>query len=109
MTSLQPSGSLLVRSTRFWDKAARKYASSPIADLPGYERTLQRVRHWLQPSDRVLELGCGTATTALRLAPATAHYTATDLSAAMMDIARQKLEAAPPDVHRMLHLSLIHI
>ena len=106
MTTRHASSPLLDTSTRFWDKAARKYASSPIADLPGYERTLQRVRHWLQPSDRVLELGCGTATTALRLAPVTAHYTAADLSPAMVDIARQKLEAAPPDVHRMLHLTV---
>jgi SAM-dependent methyltransferase len=104
MTTLQPTSHLLARSARFWDKAARKYAASTIADLPGYEHTLQRVRERLQPTDRVLELGCGTATTALRLAPATAHYTAADLSPAMVDIARQKLVGAPPDVHHMLRL-----
>lgn len=104
MTTLQPTSHLLASSARFWDKAARKYAASSIADMPGYEHTLQRVRERLQPTDRVLELGCGTATTALRLAPATAHYTAADLSQAMVDIARQKLVGAPPDVHRMLRL-----
>ena len=29
---------------RFWDRAARKYAASPIADIEGYENTLRRVQ-----------------------------------------------------------------
>lgn len=104
MTTRPPTSAMLAHSTRFWDKTARKYAASNIADLAGYEHTLQRVRQRLRPTDRVLELGSGTATTAMRLAPGTAHYTAADLSPAMVDIARQKLLNAPPDVHRMLHL-----
>src|SRR5262249_9010493 len=47
---------------RFWDRAARKYAAGRIADMPGYERTLERTRHYLKRSDKVLELGCGTGT-----------------------------------------------
>lgn len=104
MTTHQPTSAMLAHSTRFWDKTARKYAASAIADMAGYEHTLQRVRLRLHPTDRVLELGSGTATTALRLAPATAHYTAADLSPAMVNIARQKLKDAPPEVHHMLHL-----
>ena len=104
MTTHPPTSALLAHSTRFWDKTARKYAAATIADMAGYEHSLQRVRQRLRPTDRVLELGSGTATTALSLAPATAHYTAADLSPAMVDIARQKLKDAPPDVHRMLHL-----
>ena len=104
MIPLQPANHILSTSARFWDRMARKYASSAISDMPGYERTLQRVQHRLHATDRVLELGCGTATTAIRLASTTAHYTAADLSPAMVGIARQKLESAPPDVQRMLHL-----
>lgn len=104
MTTHPPTSAMLAHSTRFWDKTARKYAAATIADMAGYEHTLQRVRQRLRPTDRVLELGCGTATTALRLAPATAHYTAADLSPAMVDIARRKLKNAPLDVHRMLQL-----
>ena len=85
---------------------ARRYAAASVADVAGYERTLERVRHRLLRTDRVLELGCGTATTALRLAPFTAHYTATDLSTAMLDIARGKLADAPPAVRDVLHLEL---
>jgi SAM-dependent methyltransferase len=96
------SHSVLAQSTRFWDKASRKYAASPIADLAGYERTLVRVRQLLQRSDNVLELGCGTGSTALRLADAVARYVATDLSPSMVDIALAKQASAPPAVQHML-------
>jgi ubiquinone/menaquinone biosynthesis C-methylase UbiE len=76
---------------RFWDKTAERYAASKIADLGGYERTLERTRSFLQPNDRVLELGCGTGTTALRLASTVGSYLATDISEQMIGIARQKL------------------
>lgn len=83
------------RQARFWDRLARRYAADPIADLPGYERTLSRVTSLLSPRDSVLEVGCGTGTTALRLAPHTGRLLATDLSAEMIAIAREKLAAAP--------------
>ncbi len=80
---------------RFWDKTAKRYAASKIADLGGYERTLERTRSFLQPSHRVLELGCGTGSTALRLASAVSSYLATDISERMISIARQKLDDNP--------------
>lgn len=102
MTTLELSDASLADSVRFWNKAARKYAASAIADPQGYERTLRRVQDILMPTDHVLELGCGTGTTALRLAPATAQFLAADISPAMVDIARSKLVGAPEGVHSML-------
>jgi ubiquinone/menaquinone biosynthesis C-methylase UbiE len=85
--------------TRFWDRIARKYAADPIKDLGGYQRTLDRTRHYLNPTDVVLELGCGTGTTALQLAPHVSRMVATDLSGAMIAIAREKAAAqACPNV-----------
>lgn len=78
----------------FWDKAALKYAASPIADEAGFERTLARTRALMTPSARVLELGCGTGTAALRLADAAESYLATDFSARMIAIAQDKLAMA---------------
>ncbi len=83
------------RQAAFWDRMARKYATDPIADVPGYEATLQRVQALLSTDQNVLELGCGTGTTALRLAPFTRHYLATDISAQMVAIAQEKLAAQP--------------
>ena len=77
---------------RFWDRIARKYAADPIADAPGYERTLERTRHYLDSDDLVFEFGCGTGTTALKLAPSVGRIVATDVSSAMIAIARDKAE-----------------
>lgn len=83
-----------VSEARFWDKAARAYARDPIKDTAGYERTIERTGGLLRPSERVLEIGCGTGSTALRLAPLVAQIVATDLSGEMIAIAREKAEAA---------------
>ena len=90
-----PASAALTRKARFWDRIARKYAADPIADLPGYETTLRRVQGLLSPDHDVLEIGCGTGSTALRLAPHTQRLLATDVSAAMIAIARDKLAAQP--------------
>ena len=75
---------------KFWNKIARKYAKDPIADMAAYEYTLERTASYLSPHQRVLEIGCGTGTTALRLAPHVAQYTGTDVSDEMIAIAREK-------------------
>lgn len=85
----------LRKDIRFWDRAAASYAASPIADKGGYEKSLQATRDRLTPNDHVLEIGCGTGTTALRLAPHTGYILATDLSGEMIAIARQKSSAEP--------------
>ncbi len=78
------------RDARFWDRIARKYAKDPIADLAGYERTLEETRRYLKASDSAFEFGCGTGTTALRLASSVGHLTAIDISSEMIAIAREK-------------------
>ncbi len=81
-------------SVQFWDRIAEKYARSPVGDPAAYEYTLERVRSYLGPKDRVLELGCGTGTTALHLRDAVACYTASDVAPAMIAIAQRKKEEA---------------
>lgn len=78
---------------RFWDRIARKYAAQPVSDMASYDRTMDRTRAYLGAEDRVLELGCGTGTTALRLADAVADVTATDVSEEMVTIGREKATA----------------
>ena len=85
----------IATDARFWDRSSRKYAKGAIADQAGYERTLERTRALLGPGDRVLELGCGTGTTALRLAGEVQDYLATDISAEMIAIANEKHAAGP--------------
>ncbi len=77
-------------SAEFWDKTAAKYAKSPIEDMAAYTYTLDRTRSYLTPTDRVLELGCGTGSTALLLARDVAHITASDSSPEMINIGIEK-------------------
>ncbi len=95
VTPIAPAADAAARNARFWNRVARKYAADSIADAAGYERTVQRVQALLSPSDSVLEIGCGTGTTALRLAGATRRMLATDVSTEMIAIARQKLLLRP--------------
>lgn len=86
-----------VNDAHFWDRTSSRYARSTISDQAGYERTLDRTRELLKSQDRVLELGCGTGSTALRLAGCVQNYLATDISTGMIAIAEQKQasEAVP--------------
>ena len=83
-------------SNRFWDNIAPKYAQKRIADPVAYEAKLSRVRALLNTTHRVLEIGCGTGSTALQLAPHIAHMTATDVSRGMINVAQSKLGPNAP-------------
>ena len=83
----------MTSNNAFWDKVAERYAAMPIGNQPAYEQTLARVADHLKGSDSVVELGCGTATTALTLAPKVARMLATDASAEMVRIGREKAQA----------------
>lgn len=117
--------------SRFWNRMAPGYARSTISDVENYERKLRETAALMRPDMQVLEIGCGTGSTALWHAPNVAHITATDLSSGMLDIAREKariaaienvtfVEAAAEDVpqpdrpydmimaHSLLHLVKDH-
>jgi len=78
---------------KFWDWMARRYARTPVADPESYEKKLQITRKYLHPDMQVLEFGCGTGSTALLHAPHVQHIVATDYSANMIQIARDKAAA----------------
>lgn len=78
---------------RFWNRFARRYEKMRIRDSAGYERSLARMVHYLQDKPEVVEIGCGTGTIALRLAPHVRHLLATDISSEMIAIAREKAAA----------------
>ena len=75
----------------FWDRIAPKYARKPISDPGAYEEKLRQVLTMLHPRDHILEVGCGTGSTALRIAPYVSSITATDISRRMIEIAQSKL------------------
>ena len=82
------------KSNPYWDKMAPGYAKSPVGDEATYQRKLAETQEFLQPDMRVVEFGCGTGSTALVHAPLVQHMLATDVSAKMLEIGREKAEAA---------------
>ena len=86
----------------FWDKNAIKYAASPVSDVQAYEDTLDRARNFLSADDHLLEVGCGTGSTAIKLAPSVRKITATDISGKMLEIAEAKIANDGPHNIRFL-------
>jgi len=74
----------------FWNKIAEKYARDPISDVAAYEHKLNLTRKYFRPDMNVLEIACGTGSTALLHAPHVATYKAVDISEQMIEIARAK-------------------
>lgn len=91
----------------FWDNIAEKYALDPIRDMAAYEYTLERTRSYLKSEDTVLEIGCGTGSTALLLANAVATYHGTDISEGMIAVARRKVaQTSLPNLSFETHAAL---
>ncbi len=84
----------MTASAKFWDRIADRYARKPVADEAAYQKKLQVTREYFQPDMEVLEIGCGTGSTAIAHAPYVRHIHATDLSSMMIEIARGKADAA---------------
>ena len=82
------------KTARFWDKTAAKYARSPIADEAAYRAKLELTRKHFRPDMDLLEIGCGTGSTAILHAPHVNSIRAVDISPAMLEIARGKAAEA---------------
>ena len=80
-------------SNTFWNKIAEKYSKQPIADETAYQKKLAVTREYFRPDMKVLEIGCGTGSTAILHAPYVNHIRAIDFSDNMIAIAMGKAEA----------------
>lgn len=80
-------------TAKFWNRMAKGYAKSSIADQASYEHKLELTRSYFTPETEVVEIACGTGSTALLHAPHVKHILATDISENMLAIAREKAAA----------------
>ncbi len=80
------------KEAKFWDGVAEKYAKTKITDEESYKYTLERTRSYLTKENEVLEIGCGTGSTAILLANSVKTLTASDISAEMIRIGREKAQ-----------------
>ncbi len=116
-----------MKSDKFWDKAAEKYAKQAVSDEQTYQRKLSETQAHFNPDMRVLEFGCGTGSTAICHAPFVKHIDAIDVSEKMLTIGREKalgadidninftlgtlqeFNAAPESLDAVLGLNVIHL
>ncbi|MDE0590961.1 class I SAM-dependent methyltransferase [Halocynthiibacter sp. C4] len=82
------------QSVWFWNAIAKNYAKSPITNEAAYQHKLKTTQSYLTPEMDVLEIGCGTGSTAIVHAPLVRSYLATDFSDKMLAIAKKKVRAA---------------
>ena len=61
------------KSAKFWDRIAKRYSKQPVADETSYQKKLQITHEYLKPDMEVLELGCGTGSTAIIHSPYVKH------------------------------------
>jgi len=80
----------MYKEARFWDNIATKYSKQPIADKAAYQKKIEITQQLFSPESEVLEVGCGTGSTAIIHAPFVKHIRATDISPNMIEIAKDK-------------------
>ncbi len=78
---------------QFWNKLAESYSRKPVSDPAAFERKIEVIQALIQPHMVVADLGCGTGSLALRLAPSARAVQGLDLSEEMIRIARGKASA----------------
>ena len=84
----------MARSKKFWDRIAKRYAKKPVGNEAAYQRKLATTREYFRPDMEVLEIGCGTGSTAIAHAAWVRHIRAIDISDRMIAIAKDKAAVA---------------
>ena len=84
----------MISAKDFWNKRAAVY-DSQVGGIyqDAYDRTVSNSLKYLTEGDRVLEFACGTGIVTCAVAPHVAHIESIDISAGMVQKAREKAEA----------------
>jgi len=87
----------MTADAQFWNALAERYAAKPVDNPDAFERKIAITKGRMNPRDVVLDIGCGTGSLALRLAPNAAEVHGLDLSTEMIRIANSKAAAQGVD------------
>lgn len=77
----------------FWNRTAQRYSRQRVGNPDAFERKIEATRALITPRSVVLDIGCGTGSLALRLAPSAAEVHGLDFSSEMIRIANDKARA----------------
>jgi len=90
---------MMNQQAKFWNQIAEKYYKKPVKNPDTYKSKLDQIRQLLHSNSDVLELGCGTGSTALLLSSEVRQYDACDFSESMINIAKNR--AFEDDIHNI--------
>lgn len=76
----------------FWNNLAEEYAAKPVELPEAFDRKTEITRALIGPDTVVLDVGCGTGSFLLRLAPHAGELHGVDFSSEMIRIARDKAQ-----------------
>lgn len=82
------------RSEKFWNRIAVRYSQQPLDDEASFHEMINLTQQYLRADMEVLEIGCGTGSTAIILARYVKHIHAVDISSKMIEIARAKAQTS---------------
>jgi arsenite methyltransferase len=97
MVRRDAQGADMTADTAFWNKIAEKYSRDPVKNPGAFERKVAIAKSRMRPDAVILDVGCGTGSLALRLAPCAAHVHGLDMSSEMIRIATGKARAQHVD------------
>lgn len=78
------------KSKEFWDKASKNYDKTEERFEYIHSKSRENTKKYLKSSDIVLDYGCGTGTTSCEIANQVKEIHAIDISAKMIEIAKEK-------------------
>lgn len=83
-----------VKAANFWNRISKRYAKKAVPNEEIYQRKVKITQEYLSFGDAVLEFGCGTGSTAIMHASKVERVDATDISPAMIEIAKERASTA---------------
>ena len=78
------------KAKEFWDKASKNYDKTEERFEYIHSKSRENTKKYLKSSDIVLDYGCGTGTTSCEIANLVKEIHAIDISAKMIEIAKEK-------------------
>lgn len=75
---------------KFWDRTASNYDREEKKDEKTYVQIIEKTRNYINPSDTVLDFGCGTGLVSNEISENVRKIYAIDISSKMIDIAKNK-------------------